>query len=245
MVSGAVVRRPPESLSVLIPVLNEVETLRPALDRLLKTELGIRLDIVVIDDGSTDGSLEAIQDLVEAGTVRAIRHPVNRGKGAALRSGIAEAQGDVLTVLDADLEYDPGDYRLMLQVVVEDQAEVVYGTRSFGAHTAFSFWYVVGNKAVSFWASFLYNTWLSDLETCFKMAWRDIWTDLELTQNGFGVEAEATARFLRAGHLIHEVPISYRARSRADGKKLKWTDGVHALAILLRIRLSTRRARGL
>ena len=243
--SGAVVRRPPESLSVLIPVLNEVETLRPALDRLLKTELGIRLDIVVIDDGSTDGSLEAIQDLVEAGTVRAIRHPVNRGKGAALRSGIAEAQGDVLTVLDADLEYDPGDYRLMLQVVVEDQAEVVYGTRSFGAHTAFSFWYVVGNKAVSFWASFLYNTWLSDLETCFKMAWRDIWTDLELTQNGFGVEAEATARFLRAGHLIHEVPISYRARSRADGKKLKWTDGVHALAILLRIRLSTRRARGL
>jgi len=244
-VSGAVVRRPPESLSVLIPVLNEVETLRPALDRLLKTELGIRLDIVVIDDGSTDGSLEAIQDLVEAGTVRAIRHPVNRGKGAALRSGIAEAQGDVLTVLDADLEYDPGDYRLMLQVVVEDQAEVVYGTRSFGAHTAFSFWYVVGNKAVSFWASFLYNTWLSDLETCFKMAWRDIWTDLELTQNGFGVEAEATARFLRAGHLIHEVPISYRARSRADGKKLKWTDGVHALAILLRIRLSTRRARGL
>lgn len=234
-------REAPGSLSVLIPVLNEIETLRPALERLLKVDLGIALDIVVIDDGSTDGSVESINDLVSDGRVRVVQHPVNRGKGAALRSGIAAATGDLLTVLDSDLEYDPADYIPMIQAVVDEGAEVVYGTRSFGAHTAFSFWYVMGNKAVSFWASFLFNTWLSDLETCFKMAWRDIWTSIELTENGFGIEAEATGKFLLSGHRIHEIPISYRARGREEGKKLRWTDGVQALFILLKIRLLNRR----
>lgn len=230
-------RPAPETLTVLIPVLNEIETLRRALERLLKTELPVALDVVVIDDGSTDGSMESIDDLVRAGTVRTVLHPVNRGKGAALRSGIAAANGDLITVLDSDLEYDPADYRLMLRAVVEEEAEVVYGTRSFGAHTAFSFWYVMGNKAVSFWASFLYNTWLSDLETCFKMAWRDIWQAQELSEDGFGIEAEVTAKFLLSGRRIHEVPISYRARGREEGKKLNWTDGVQALFILLKLRL--------
>jgi dolichol-phosphate hexosyltransferase len=231
------VRKAPESLSVLLPVLNERDTLRPALERLLKTDLAIVLDVVVIDDGSTDGSMESIDDLVRAGTIRTVLHPVNRGKGAALRSGIAAATGDLITVLDADLEYDPADYRMMIRAVLDEEAEVVYGTRSFGAHTAFSFWYVIGNRAVSFWASFLYNTWLSDLETCFKMAWRDIWQSFDLSENGFGIEAEVTAKFLLTGRRIHEVPISYRARGREEGKKLNWTDGVQALFILLRIRL--------
>jgi glycosyltransferase involved in cell wall biosynthesis len=231
------VREAPESLSVLIPVLNEVHTLRPALERLLKTDLPLNLDVVVIDDGSTDGSLESIEDLVQNGVVRTLRHPSNQGKGAALRSGLAEARGDLVTVLDADLEYDPADYRPMIGEVIEENAEVVYGTRSFGAHTAFSFWYVVGNKFVSLWASFLFDTWLSDLETCFKMAWRDIWMSLDLKEDGFGIEAEATGKFLGRGHRIHEVPIGYKARGREEGKKLHWTDGVQALLILLRIRL--------
>lgn len=232
-----IVRKPPESLSVLIPVLNEVDTLRPALERLLKTDLGIALDVVVVDDGSTDGSIDSIGDLARAGSVRIVLHPVNRGKGAALRSGIAAATGDLITVLDADLEYDPADYRQMIRAVVDEEAEVVYGTRSFGAHSAFSFWYVIGNRVVSFWASFLFNTWLSDLETCFKMAWRDIWEGLSLKENGFGIEAEATGKFLLRGYRIYEVPIGYRARMREDGKKLKWTDGVQALVILVRLRL--------
>jgi dolichol-phosphate hexosyltransferase len=231
------VRDAPQSLTVLMPVLNEVQTLRPALERLLKTDLPLSLDVVVIDDGSTDGSLDSIDDLVQSRAVRSLRHPTNRGKGAALRSGLSEARGDLVTVLDSDLEYDPADYRLMIQEVIDENAEVVYGTRSFGAHTAFSFWYVIGNKAVSLWASFLFDTWLSDLETCFKMAWRDIWTSLDLKQDGFGIEAEATGRFLGRGHRIHEVPIGYKARGREEGKKLHWTDGVQAVFILLRIRL--------
>lgn len=237
-------RGAPESLTVLIPVLNEVATLRPALERLLKTDLGIRLDVVVIDDGSTDGSVESIEDLVNDGRVRVVSHARNRGKGAALRTGIEAARGDLLSVLDTDLEYDPADYRAMIQAIVEDGAEVVYGKRSFGTHSAYSFWYVIGNKAVSFWASFLFNAWLSDLETCLKMSWLDIWRSLELKQNGFGIEAEATGRFLLSGHRIQEVPIRYKARNREEGKKLQWTDGVEAVLILLKIRVFEGRRRG-
>ncbi len=233
----------PESLTVLIPVLNEVATLRTALERLLKTDLGLRLDVVVIDDGSTDGSVTSIEDLVQRGEVRVVSHDRNRGKGAALRTGIEAARGDLLTVLDADLEYDPADYRAMIQAIVEDGAEVVYGKRSFGTHSAYSFWYVIGNKAVSFWASFLFNAWLSDLETCLKMSRLDVWRSLELKQNGFGIEAEATGRFLLSGRRIQEVPIRYKARNREEGKKLQWTDGVEAVLILLKIRVFEGRRR--
>ncbi|HEU4866164.1 MAG TPA: glycosyltransferase family 2 protein [Actinomycetota bacterium] len=233
----------PESLTVLIPVLNEVATLRTALERLLKTDLGLRLDVVVIDDGSTDGSVTSIEDLVQKGEVRVVLHDRNRGKGAALRTGIEAARGDLLTVLDADLEYDPADYRAMIQAIVEDGAEVVYGKRSFGTHSAYSFWYVIGNKAVSFWASFLFNAWLSDLETCLKMSRLDVWRSLELKQNGFGIEAEATGRFLLSGRRIQEVPIRYKARNREEGKKLQWTDGVEAVLILLKIRVFEGRRR--
>jgi glycosyltransferase involved in cell wall biosynthesis len=235
--------RAPESLTVLIPVLNEVATLRTALERLLKTDLGLRLDVVIIDDGSTDGSVESIEDLVNEGEVRVVSHDRNRGKGAALRTGIQAARGDLLTVLDADLEYDPADYRAMIQAIVEDGAEVVYGKRSFGTHSAYSFWYVIGNKAVSFWASFLFNAWLSDLETCLKMSRLEVWRSLDLKQNGFGIEAEATGRFLLSGRRIQEVPIRYKARNREEGKKLQWTDGVEAVMILLKIRLFEGRRR--
>ncbi len=235
-------RGAPASLTVLIPVLNEVATLRSALERLLKTDLGLMLEVVVIDDGSTDGSVQSIEDLL-GDTVSVVSHPVNRGKGAALRTGIAAARGDLLTVLDADLEYNPADYRAMIAAIVEDEAEVVYGKRSFGTHSAYSFWYVIGNKAVSFWASFLFNAWLSDLETCLKMSWLDTWKSLNLRQNGFGIEAEATARFLLSGRRIQEVPIKYRARNREQGKKLQWTDGVEAVLILLKIRVLEGRRR--
>jgi dolichol-phosphate hexosyltransferase len=231
------VRGLPQSLTVLVPVYNERATLRPAIDRLLAAKLPLPMDVLLVDDGSVDGSLELVQDLVEQGRIRTITHPSNLGKGAALRTGFESAEGDLVTVLDSDLEYDPNDLALLIKAVAEDGAQVVYGKRSFSSHTAFSFWYVMGNKAIALWASFLFNAWLSDVETCFKLAWKDIWLSLDLTQKGFGIEAEATGKFLRLGYRIHEVPIKYLARGREEGKKLHWTDGVEALFILLRIRL--------
>jgi glycosyltransferase involved in cell wall biosynthesis len=230
------------ALTILMPVYNELPTLRPALERLIKTDLQVPFEVIVIDDGSCDGGIETVLDLVDDEQVRLIRHPHNQGKGAALRTGIGEAKGDLLTIMDADLEYDPADYIPLLDPLLSGEAEIVYGTRSFGAHTAFSFWYVIGNKVIAFWASFLFDTWLSDLETCFKVAPTEAWRQLDLRSNGFGIEAETTGKFLRRGLRIHEVPIRYRARGREEGKKIDWKDGVEALWILLRIRL--RRAPG-
>ena len=223
--------------SVVVPVFNEERTIRQSVDRLLKAELPLPLEVIVVDDGSTDGSVSAIEDLVDSGVVRLLRHPQNAGKGAAVRTAIAAATGEILTILDADLEYTPDDYGALLGPIVSGETSVVYGTRTYKGHTAYSFWYVLGNRLVNFWLSFLFNTWLSDVETCFKVARTELWRRLDLTENGFGIEAEATAKFLRAGERIYEIPIEYRARTRSEGKKLRWTDGVAALVIALRVRL--------
>lgn len=227
----------PSVLTVVVPAYNEGSTLSRAVERLLKTDLPVDLEVIVVDDGSTDDGLQTITHLVERGEVRVVRHPRNRGKGAAIRTGVKAATGDLVTVFDADLEYDPADYAQLLRPFVEDGATVAYGTRNFGAHSAYSFWYVLGNKLVSLWAGFLFNVWVSDIETCLKVASREAWTSLALSSNGFGIEAEITGKLLKAGHRIFEVPVKYRARTRAEGKKLKWTDGVLALLILLRVRL--------
>jgi len=226
------------TLTVVMPVYNERPTLRPAVERMLKTQLPVDVELVVVDDGSTDGGIDEIQDLADSGAIRLIRLARNQGEGAAMWSGITAATGDILTILDADLEYDPSDYAVLLEPLLAGEAEVVYGTRSFGAHTAYSFWFVLGNKLVSFWASFLFDAWLTDVETCFKMAKTDLWRSLDIRSKGFGIEAEATGKFLKGGHRIYEVPINYKARSREAGKKLHWTDGVQALWILLRVRLN-------
>jgi len=226
-----------ELLTVIIPVYNEHATLRASVERLFKTQLPLRLEVLVIDDGSTDGSAETIADLAEEGALRLIRHPRNRGKGAAIRSGLACATGDLLTVLDADLEYHPADFQSLLTPILGEETRVVYGTREFGAHTAYSFWYVIGNKVLGLWASFLFNAWISDVETCLKMAESSLWRSLLLRSDGFGIEAEVTAKLLKSGERIYEVPIRYKARSRAEGKKLQFIDGLIALWIMLRVRL--------
>jgi len=220
-----------------MPVYN-IATLRTAVERLLKTSLPVSWELVMVDDGSMDGSIESVIDLVDGSVVRAIRLPANRGKGAALRVGFETASGEFATVLDADLEYDPADFGALVEPLIAGEATVTYGTRSFGAHTAFSFWFVLGNKALGWWASFLYNTWLSDVETCFKMAPADTWRDLDIRSPGFGIEAEVTGKLLRRGHRIYEVPIRYKARTREEGKKLEWRDGAEALWILLRVRVT-------
>jgi cellulose synthase/poly-beta-1,6-N-acetylglucosamine synthase-like glycosyltransferase len=231
---------PWQSLSIVIPVYNEATTLRRALQRLQAVDFPISYEVVIVDDGSTDGSLETIEDLVDGHTVRTFRQEVNQGKGAALQRGIQEAHGDLLTIYDADLEYDPQDFPALLAPVLADESRVVYGVRTFGGHAAYSFWYVIGNKLVSIWASILFDTWLSDVETCLKLAPTDLWRKVDITSSGFGIEAEITGKLLNTDERIFQVPISYRARNREEGKKLEWTDGVEALWILLKLRIRRR-----
>ncbi len=225
------------SLSIVMPVYNELDTLRTALDRVLAVEMPVPTEIVVVDDGSSDGCIDTIADLVESGAVRLFTQNPNQGKGAALRRGIAEAEGDLLTILDADLEYDPGDFPALLKPILDGDAKVVYGARSYGGHAAYSFWFVLGNKMLALWASFLFDAWLTDIETCLKVAPTDTWRKVDLRSSGFGIEAELTGKLLARKERIFEVPISYRARGREEGKKIQWTDGVAALWILARIRV--------
>jgi glycosyltransferase involved in cell wall biosynthesis len=225
------------SLTIVMPVYNERDTLRTALDRLLAVKMPVETEVVVVDDGSSDGCMDTITDLVESGAVTLYVQNPNQGKGKALRRGIAEAKGDLLTVLDADLEYDPADFPSLLQPILDGDANVVYGARSYGGHAAYSFYFVLGNKMLALWASFLFDAWLTDIETCLKVAPTAHWRKVDLKSNGFGIEAELTGKLLTMKERIFEVPISYRARGREEGKKIQWTDGVAALWILLRIRL--------
>jgi dolichol-phosphate hexosyltransferase len=222
-------------LSVLIPVHNEERTLRALLDAVeARPEV---YELVIVDDGSTDATPEILAARNFQVRAQVIRHPKNRGKGGALRTAIAAASGDVAVVQDADLEYDPDDFPLLLAPLERPGVEIVYGTRSFSSHSAYSFWFVMGNKAVTLWNNLLYNSYLSDLETCYKLMPLHVWRELNLRSNGFEIEPEITAKLLKSGRRIFEVPISYAARSRAEGKKLTWRDGVRAVWTLTRIRV--------
>jgi glycosyltransferase involved in cell wall biosynthesis len=223
-------------LSVLMPAYNEAATLDTAIRRVLDVDYGCEMELVVVDDGSTDGTAELLGRLADPRLVR-YRHPVNRGKGAAIRTAAERATGDYVIICDADLEYAPEEIPSLLRPILAGDAEVVYGTRSFGSHTAYSFWYVMGNKAVTMAANVLFNAWISDLETCFKLLPRLLYQSLDIRSAGFGMEAEITGKLLSRGIRPYEVPITYKARTREEGKKLTWRDGVEALWILTRIQL--------
>ncbi|MGI8938301.1 MAG: glycosyltransferase family 2 protein [Iamia sp.] len=230
-----------ERLSIIMPVYNEAATLRVALERLLAVEMPIPSEVVIVDDGSTDGCTDTIADLVDGEQVRLFHQHHNQGKGAALVRGFKEADGDLLTILDADLEYDPSDIPSLCRPALSGESNVVYGARSYGGHAAYSFWFVLGNKMLALWASILFDAWLTDVETCLKLAPTAIWRDVGLRSSGFGIEAELTGKLLARGERIFEVPISYRARGREEGKKIQWTDGVEALWILLKLRIAAGR----
>ncbi len=228
-------------LSVLIPVYNEARTLERLLDAV--EERPEVSELVIVDDGSTDGTAEILENRDFKVPAQVIRHERNRGKGAALRTAIAAATGDVALVQDADLEYDPAEFPLLLAPIERGRAEVVYGSRSFAAHSAYSFWFVIGNKLVTLWTNVLFNSYLSDMETCYKLMPLSVWRSLDLRSDRFDIEPEITAKLLKSGHRIYEVPISYAARGRVEGKKLTWRDGVMALWTLSRIRVAPGRAR--
>ena len=224
-------------LSILMPVYNEGATLAAALKRVLDVDYPCDIELIAVDDGSVDGTagvLAAVNDP----RVTVHRHTVNQGKGAAIRTASTLATGDWIIICDADLEYSPEEIPLLLQPLLRGEAEVVYGTRSFGSHNAYSFWFVMGNKGVTLCANLLFNAYISDLETCFKLMPLRLYRELDVQAAGFGMEAEITGKLLRRGVRPYEVPISYKARSREEGKKLTWKDGVEAIWILARIRAS-------
>jgi glycosyltransferase involved in cell wall biosynthesis len=230
--------RGPVDLSIIVPVFNELATVEQAIGEMLDAELPVQSrELVIVDDGSTDGTGELLASKAWPPSVRLLRHEANRGKGAAIRTGLSGARGTFTTIMDADLEYDPQNIGDLLTPLLGGQADAVYGIRGFQSHSAFSFWYVMGNKLVTFAANLLYNRWLADIMTCHKVMRTELFASLALGAEGFAIEPEITARLLRRQARIYEVPVSYNARKREEGKKLTSFDGVRVLATLVRCRL--------
>jgi glycosyltransferase involved in cell wall biosynthesis len=223
-------------LSILMPVYNEEARVAHAIKQCLNVDYPCEIELVIVDDGSRDATAE-ILGAVQDPRVRVFVHPRNRGKGGAIQTAVDNATGDYMVIFDADLEYDPQDIPKLLQPVLDGHATIVYGNRTFGSHSSFSFWYEMGNKAVTTAANLLFNCYLGDLETCFKLMPVELYRSLSVRSQGFGMEAEVTGKLLRRQHRPYEVPISYRARSREEGKKITWRDGVEALWILGRERV--------
>ncbi len=224
-------------LSVLVPVFNEGATVEVVMDRLAAVPL--RLEIIAVNDGSSDDTGAHLDRLHQAGKVHTVvHHPVNRGKGAAIRTAIAAATGDVMVVQDADLEYDPAELPTLLAPILDGRADAVFGSRFLGgAHRVLYFWHRVGNAMLTLYSDMLTDLNLTDMETCYKMVRADLMKRLRLTTDRFGFEPEITARLAQADARIYEVPISYSGRTYAEGKKIGWKDGVAAFWHITRFNL--------
>jgi glycosyltransferase involved in cell wall biosynthesis len=225
------------TLSVVIPVYNEVETVERLVQAVRDVEL--ETEIILVDDGSTDGTREKLQTLADDGDVQVLLHERNKGKGAALRTGFAAATGDLVIVQDADLEYDPAEYPRLVAPILDDRADVVYGSRFAGgeSHAVMRFWHYMANKFLTYLSNCFTNLFLTDMETCYKVFRREIIQDIELKENRFGFEPEITAKLAKRGIRIWEVSISYRGRSSREGKKIGWRDGVRAIWCIVKYNL--------
>ena len=225
------------TLSVLMPVFNELETVHRAIEQTLAADMGVDdVERVIVDDGSTDGTRELLRDGGWPANVRVVFHERNQGKGAAVRTALQHARGGFSAIMDADLEYDPGEIGKLLHPLVDGEADAVFGARGFESHTSFNFWYVMGNKFVTLCANVIYNKYISDIMTCHKVIPTETFRALHLREAGFAIEPEITARLMRRGCRIYEVPVVYRARTREEGKKLTALDGARVLRTLLRCR---------
>lgn len=222
-------------LSIIIPVFNERATIGELLRRVATVDLD--KEVVVVDDGSTDGTRDALGQFADGATV--VLHDVNRGKGAAIRTGLKHVTGDCVLVQDADLEYDPDDYQLLLDAMKESGADAVYGSRFAAGRPEMTLRHRVGNRLLTGITNVLYGAALTDMETCYKLIRRRVFADLDVASNRFDVEPEITAKLLRRGIAIHEVPIRYAGRSFAEGKKISWTDFVSAIWTLVKLRVTT------
>jgi dolichol-phosphate hexosyltransferase len=229
-------------LSILMPVYNERATVERALDAVLTAELPVTVELVVVDDGSTDGTRELLRErAARDGGFELVEHERNAGKGAAVRTALAHAGGEYAAIFDADLEYEPADLAQLVEPLLDGDANAVFGVRAFDGATSHSFWFVMGNRGVTLIANVLFNVYLHDVMTCHKIVRTDLMRSLDLRARGFDIEPEIAARLIQRGERIFELPISYRARSNAEGKKLRASDGLKVVAALLRCRFTGRR----
>ena len=223
-------------LSIIVPVFNERATIRELLRRVAAVDLD--KEVVVVDDGSTDGTRDVLAEIVGDGPT-VVFHEANRGKGAAILTGLRHVSGDCVLVQDADLEYDPADYYRLLDALEEHRADVVYGSRFAGRRPPMRLRHRIANHVLTAITNALYGSALTDMETCYKLVRRRVLADINLTANGFDIEPEITAKLLRRGTAIHEIPIRYAGRSFAEGKKISWTDFVAAVWTLVKLRVAS------
>jgi glycosyltransferase involved in cell wall biosynthesis len=225
-------------LSILMPVYNERERVERAIAEVLETTLPTEFELIVVNDGSTDGTTEILRGGDWDGRVRLIEHDVNQGKGAAVQTALREARGEFSAIFDADLEYDPADLGLLMPPLLDGRSNACFGVRAFDGYTSHSFLFVLGNKGVTLACNVLFNVYLHDIMTCHKMIRTDLFRSLPLRSPGFAIEPEITARLVQRGERIFEVPVHYRARATEEGKKLTALDGFRVLATLMRCRLT-------
>ena len=225
------------SLTVIIPVFNERATVAEVIRRVRAVDIPLELNVIVVDDGSSDGT-DKVLSALEDSTVRVMRHDRNQGKGAALRTGLAEATGDLVLVQDADLEYDPDDWPKLLDPILKGKASVVYGSRFTGERKNMLPSHWIGNRLLSLITNVLYKSTLSDMETCYKLFDRRVIENFTIVSNRFDFEPEITAKVLRRGYRIYEVPISDAGRAVDEGKKISWRDGFGALKALIKFRFT-------
>jgi glycosyltransferase involved in cell wall biosynthesis len=221
-------------VSIIVPAYNEARTIRELLARIRAVPL--ETEIIVVDDCSTDGTRELLAAEAATPGTRLLLHARNQGKGAAVRTGLAAVTGDIVIIQDADLEYDPADYPALLRPILHGRSKVVYGSRFLGEHKAMYFWHAVGNRLLTLACNVLFDTTLTDMETGYKVFTADIARGLRLRSDRWGFDPEITAKILRAGHRIYEVPISYNGREFWEGKKIRWYHAIHVLLTLVRYR---------
>jgi len=224
-------------LSVIVPVYNERVTVAEVIRRIRAVAVPVDVEVIVVDDGSSDGTDKVLTALADS-TVRVITHPVNRGKGAAIRTGMASARGDLLLIQDADLEYDPEDWPRLLEPILRGKARVVYGSRFTGERMNMLPLHWIGNRFLSLMTNLLYSSTMSDMETCYKLFDRQVLEGITIESDKFDFEPEITAKVLRRGFRIYEVPISYAGRELSEGKKITWRDGIGALRALIKYRFT-------